>query len=71
MTKMFTSKTDLAREIIDVLGLDNYATRNAVKDSIENNRDLFGRYEEIDEASLDALQRAVWADVTDGSAWPF
>lgn len=63
----FTSADDLARQVAESLGLP----RDAVAAAIAARRSSFGRYEDLTQPELFALERAVWAAVTEDAEWPF
>ncbi len=62
---MTTTITSLAADLADSMGLDP----SDVVAAIRTHRHLFSRYEDISTEELEALSRAVWADVTHGAEW--
>jgi len=67
MEATYTTINDLAAAMAEQLGLDTDATRDAIR----GRRAEFARFEDVTGEAFDALARGVWADVTDGAAWPF
>jgi len=65
-----TTITDLVQYVADHLEAMGVETedRDALTDTVQEHR--VKRYEDHDEADLDELLRAVWADVTDDADWP-
>jgi hypothetical protein len=59
----FTTIDDLTQEICERL---DYGIPDDVKEAIRKHRELFARYEDIDEKILGLLLRAVWGELFDG-----
>jgi hypothetical protein len=54
-----------AADLSETMGLNP----SDVIDAIRTHRHLFSRYEDMSTEELEALSRAVWADVTHGAEW--
>jgi hypothetical protein len=64
----YTTIDDLTADVIGRLGLDREDRREEIEDAIREERT--SRYEDIDNAELDRIMRAVWDRVI-GSEFPF
>lgn len=64
-----TTITELTATITETLGLDGHYTDEQITAAVREH--CVEAYEDHDDAALDALGRAVWADLTGGSEWPY
>lgn len=64
---MFTTRTDCLDHLCETLGLD----RAAASSALDELRPTFGRWEDLEGAALERLERRVWDRATDGAEWPW